>query len=104
MHAIRLPGSVFQCSARQCLLLLAVQDGNWDDVSGETFLRDMLMTPIEETRWGKQVVSHPAPCRLFDMVHNTAACFPFCSTAPLTTIVPYTEYLRLIVRHTLINQ
>lgn len=32
------------------------RDGSWDDVSGETFLREMLMTPIEETRWGQQVV------------------------------------------------
>ena len=40
------------------------RDGNWDDVSGETFLREMLMTPIEETRWGKQVV------RLFFFLSN----------------------------------
>lgn len=31
------------------------KEGNWSDVSGETFLRDMLLTPIEETRWGQQV-------------------------------------------------
>lgn len=31
------------------------RDGSWDDVSGETFLRGLLLTPIEETTWGKQV-------------------------------------------------
>jgi len=31
------------------------RDGSWDDVSGETFLRGLLLTPIEETKWGKQV-------------------------------------------------
>jgi hypothetical protein len=29
------------------------KDGNWDDVSGETFLRGLLSTPMEETRWGQ---------------------------------------------------
>lgn len=37
-------------------VVVLVQDGNWDDVSGETFLRELLSTPIEETNWGKQVV------------------------------------------------
>lgn len=32
------------------------KEGSWDDISGETFLRELLMTPIEETNWGKQVV------------------------------------------------
>ena len=31
------------------------RDGNWDDVSGETFLRELLSMPMEETRWGEQV-------------------------------------------------
>ena len=30
------------------------RDGNWDDVSGETFLRTLLSMPMEETRWGEQ--------------------------------------------------
>lgn len=32
------------------------KEGSWDDISGETFLRELLTTPIEETNWGKQVV------------------------------------------------
>lgn len=31
------------------------KDGNWDDVSGETFMRGLLTTPMEETRWGQTV-------------------------------------------------
>jgi hypothetical protein len=31
------------------------KDGNWDDVSGETFLRELLQAPIQETRWGETV-------------------------------------------------
>lgn len=29
------------------------RDGNWDDVSGETFLRTLLSMPMEEVSWGK---------------------------------------------------
>ena len=32
-----------------------MQNGNWDDVSGETFLRELLATPTEETSWGSTV-------------------------------------------------
>ena len=28
-----------------------VQEGRWEDVSGETFLRRLLSMPLEETRW-----------------------------------------------------
>jgi hypothetical protein len=31
------------------------REGNWDDISGETFLRTLLSMQIEETNWGKQV-------------------------------------------------
>ena len=31
--------------------LLDVQDGAWDDVSGETFLRKLLSMPIEAAKW-----------------------------------------------------
>lgn len=31
------------------------REGNWDDISGETFLRTLLSMQIEETSWGKQV-------------------------------------------------
>ena len=39
------------------------KEGSWDDISGETFLRELLMTPIEETNWGKQVVC----CRVYSV-------------------------------------
>lgn len=29
--------------------------GTWDDVSGETFLRELLAAPIEQTSWGQSV-------------------------------------------------
>jgi hypothetical protein len=29
----------------------AVQEGSWEDVSGDTFLRKLLSMPLEETRW-----------------------------------------------------
>lgn len=28
-----------------------LQDGSWDDVSGETFLRRLLAMPIQEAKW-----------------------------------------------------
>ena len=31
------------------------KDGSWDDVSGETFLRELLLAPMQETRWGESV-------------------------------------------------
>lgn len=31
------------------------REGNWDDISGETFLRTLLSMNIEETSWGQQV-------------------------------------------------
>ncbi|GIL88708.1 hypothetical protein Vretimale_17286 [Volvox reticuliferus] len=35
------------------------RDGNWDDVSGDTFLRTLLSMPIEEaTPWGRDPVFH----------------------------------------------
>jgi len=35
------------------------RDGNWDDVSGETFLRGLLAMPVEETNWGQQTGRNP---------------------------------------------
>lgn len=36
-----------------------MQDGNWDDVSGETFLRNLLLMPIEGTSWGSRIGMDP---------------------------------------------
>lgn len=30
------------------------KDGNWDDISGETFLRELLSLSYQETSWGRQ--------------------------------------------------
>ena len=30
-------------------------DGSWDDISGETFLRELLNSSVEKTRWGETV-------------------------------------------------
>lgn len=29
--------------------------GTWDDISGETFLRELLVAPMEQTSWGQSV-------------------------------------------------
>lgn len=31
--------------------LPTLQEGHWEDVSGETFLRRLMSMPLEETRW-----------------------------------------------------
>jgi hypothetical protein len=35
------------------------QDGKWDDVSGETFLRRLLSLPVQGTRWGEHSGADP---------------------------------------------
>lgn len=35
------------------------KDGNWNEVSGEAFIRQLLSMPIEETRWGETVGRNP---------------------------------------------
>lgn len=49
------------------------KEGSWDDISGETFLRELLTTPIEETNWGKQVVRLDKCC--FISSSYVLACF-----------------------------
>lgn len=43
--------------------LLAVQEGSWDDVSGENFLRKLLSMPVEETRWDFYGAARWADCQ-----------------------------------------
>jgi hypothetical protein len=49
------------CSSLLLLLLLRLlQDGSWDEISGEAFLRKLLSMPIEEAKCN--TVSHKGAC------------------------------------------
>lgn len=43
---------------RCCLLCCAVQNGSWDEVSGEAFLRKLLSMPIEEAKFNTVSSQH----------------------------------------------
>ena len=64
--------------------LFGVQDGAWDDVSGETFLRKLLSMPIEAAKW--KTVRVP-PCASGSCAQlSPASCSAALGTWPAATV------------------
>jgi hypothetical protein len=66
------PAAWFGCSLTSSARRLPAQEGSWDDVSGENFLRKLLSMPIEETRWD-----------FYGEVH-LGECMPACCIAAMS--------------------
>ena len=68
---------------RHCLMisLFDVQDGAWDDVSGETFLRKLLTMPIQEAKWNVVRASPGFMCE--DMRHSCRTSSRYCANYDL---------------------
>ena len=52
-----LPSAVQLCTKKSLLL----QQGAWDDISGETFLRNLLAMPLDHAKWSTVGPWHVSP-------------------------------------------